>query len=78
MKCCSILYGIKHLRAPLVVVMGHQSCGAVGAALSSDEALAQEPEALMGLVRHIRQGERKAVMTWCCIHKLASSSLSVR
>ncbi len=32
----SIEYAVEHLKAPLIVVLGHQSCGAVKAAISSD------------------------------------------
>ena len=34
----SIEYAVEHLGAPLVVVLGHQSCGAVSAAVQSSEA----------------------------------------
>jgi carbonic anhydrase len=33
----SIEYAVEHLKAPLVVVLGHQSCGAVQAAMSADQ-----------------------------------------
>jgi carbonic anhydrase len=33
----SIEYAVEHLKAPLVVVLGHESCGAVAAALSKEE-----------------------------------------
>lgn len=33
----SIEYAIEHLKAPLIVVMGHEKCGAVRAALSGEE-----------------------------------------
>lgn len=32
----SVEYGVEHLGAPLVVVMGHSNCGAVGAAVSGE------------------------------------------
>lgn len=32
----SVEYGVEHLGAPLVVVMGHSGCGAVGAAVSGE------------------------------------------
>ena len=34
----SIEYAVEHLHAPLVVVVGHESCGAVGAALAGGHA----------------------------------------
>ena len=33
----SIEYAVEHLKSPLVVVLGHESCGAVTAALSGEE-----------------------------------------
>jgi carbonic anhydrase len=33
----SIEYAVEHLHAPLVVVMGHEKCGAVGVALGGEE-----------------------------------------
>lgn len=32
----SVEYGVEHLGAPLVVVMGHSNCGAVSAAISGE------------------------------------------
>jgi carbonic anhydrase len=37
-EVASIEYAVEHLHTPLVVVMGHQSCGAVGAAIQGGEA----------------------------------------
>jgi len=37
-EIASIEYAVEHLHTPLVVVMGHQSCGAVGAAIAGGEA----------------------------------------
>ena len=37
-EIASIEYAIEHLHTPLVVVMGHQSCGAVAAAIEGGEA----------------------------------------
>jgi carbonic anhydrase len=37
-EVASIEYAVEHLHTPLVVVMGHQSCGAVGAAIEGGEA----------------------------------------
>jgi carbonic anhydrase len=33
----SVEYGVEHLHSPLVVVMGHQGCGAVSAAIAGGE-----------------------------------------
>lgn len=48
----SVEYAVEHLGSPLVVVMGHTHCGAVGAALNS------EPE---GFVKSITDAIRKAI-----------------
>jgi len=37
-EIASIEYAVEHLHTPLVIVMGHQSCGAVGAAIAGGEA----------------------------------------
>ncbi|MET9606673.1 carbonic anhydrase [Streptomyces sp. NPDC006512] len=50
----SIAYGVVELGIPLVVVLGHQSCGAVAAAVGADEAGGQLPGHLQYLVDQIR------------------------
>lgn len=48
----SIEYAVAHLHAPLVVVLGHEKCGAVKAALDQEE-----PEGNLGvLLREVRVG----------------------
>jgi len=50
----SIEYAIAHLKCQLLVVMGHEGCGAVKAAMLPEEKMAGEPEHvrhLLGLVR---------------------------
>ena len=47
-------YAIRHLDVHLVVVMGHEACGAVAAALLPEERVAQEPENLQALIRRIQ------------------------
>ncbi len=46
-------YAIEHLDVHLVMVMGHESCGAVAAALLTPEEIAQEPENLQGIIHKI-------------------------
>lgn len=46
-------YAIKHLDVHLIVVLGHEGCGAVAAALMSDEQVAQEPPHLQKLIARI-------------------------
>ena len=52
----SIEYGVAHLGARLVVVLGHQRCGAVKAALESDHA----PGHIESLVRDIQPAVKAA------------------
>ncbi len=49
----SIEYAVEHLHAKLLVVMGHENCGAVSAALSGE---AMPTENLDAIVRKIRPG----------------------
>jgi len=50
----SLLYAVLHLQSPLVLVLGHEKCGAVTAALQPDEALADAPGDIKTLVRNIK------------------------
>ncbi|HVC93116.1 MAG TPA: carbonic anhydrase [Pirellulales bacterium] len=52
----SIQYAIAHLDNKLIVVTGHQNCGAVTAALGPSGATADEPAELRGLLDRIRPG----------------------
>lgn len=49
----SVEYGVDHLKTQAVVVMGHEGCGAVTAALQSREKRAQEPKEIQSLVSKI-------------------------
>ena len=51
----SISYAAVHLDCPLIVVLGHESCGAVTASLGSDDDLLHEPPPIIKLVEHIRR-----------------------
>jgi carbonic anhydrase len=55
-EIASIEYAVEHLHTPLVVVMGHQSCGAVAAAIQGGVA----PGHLPALVDAIRPSVEKA------------------
>lgn len=46
----TIEYGIEHLHAPLVVIMGHTSCGAVTAVLKGDKVEGSIPELVQGII----------------------------
>ena len=49
----SIEYGIEHLKTHLVVVLGHEGCGAVKAALLSPEQRGRESENVQALLNSI-------------------------
>ncbi|HXG55710.1 MAG TPA: carbonic anhydrase, partial [Vicinamibacterales bacterium] len=49
----SIEYGIGHLKSHVVVVLGHEGCGAVKAALLSPEERARETENIQTLLNSI-------------------------
>ncbi|MFC9583575.1 carbonic anhydrase [Streptomyces yangpuensis] len=50
----SIVYGVLELRVPLVLVLAHQSCGAVAAAVHADETGEQLPAHIRYLADQIR------------------------
>ena len=52
----SLQYAEHHLHVPLVVVLGHEGCGAVTAALDAKFKRAHEPERIEALVRMIEPG----------------------
>lgn len=52
----SIEYAAEHLGTPLVIVMGHERCGAVKAAMGSD-SLGPNLDSLLGLIRPAIQGQ---------------------
>jgi carbonic anhydrase len=49
----SVEYAVEHLRCPLVVVLGHESCGAVKAAMHLEDAHGQ----LGALIEQVRIGK---------------------
>ena len=57
----SIEYSVDHCGTRLVVVMGHQGCGAVTAALKSSEDINNEPNEIQRLVRLIKPIDRSAM-----------------
>ncbi|MGW6707362.1 carbonic anhydrase [Streptomyces sp. NPDC054956] len=50
----SIAYGVLELDIPLVLVLGHESCGAVGAAVHADETGTELPAHIQYLAEQIR------------------------
>jgi len=52
----SILYAMSALQVKLVVIMGHQSCGAVNASFLDPEAVSAQPKDLQNLIKTIQEG----------------------
>lgn len=52
----SLQYAVKHLKVKVLVVMGHEGCGAVKAAQLPLDAINREPESLSTLLKGMRQG----------------------
>ncbi|NAZ76748.1 carbonic anhydrase [Kineococcus sp. T13] len=58
----SIQYGVEHLHVPLIVVLGHESCGAVGATLEAVRTgSAPSGTAIDSLVEAIRPAAEQAL-----------------
>ena len=55
----SVEYGVDHLATNLVVVMGHEGCGAVTAALQKMADIEKEPNEIQALVRKIKAAVRE-------------------
>jgi len=49
----SVSYAVHHLHVPVLVVLGHQNCGAVKAALMTPTELANEPQDIQALVHYV-------------------------
>jgi len=52
----SLQYAVHHLKVKVLVVMGHEACGAVKAAALPDEVLKNEPPALCRCLSKIKMG----------------------
>ncbi|EDY50485.1 carbonic anhydrase [Streptomyces clavuligerus] len=57
----SVAYGVLELDIPLVVVLGHQSCGAVAAAVHADETGAELPAHIQYIAAEIRPAIDRSV-----------------
>ncbi|MCE5250036.1 carbonic anhydrase [bacterium] len=51
----SVVYGVCHLGCPLVVVLGHESCGAVTAAYNFEADPESESPSLLKIIEKIRE-----------------------
>ena len=61
----SIQYAVSHLDCQLIVVLGHESCGAVTAALRPYDDLLSEPSSIVGLVNIIRKNIPRSLAMNC-------------
>jgi carbonic anhydrase len=52
----SLAYALMHLKTSLVLVMGHEGCGAVTAALEAMDGKGAEPRFIANLLKHITPG----------------------
>lgn len=52
----SIQYAVRHLKTHLLVIMGHEGCGAVTAALATINGTAHEPRFVEALAKRIEPG----------------------
>lgn len=54
----SIEYGVRHLKSHIVVIMGHEGCGAVKAALLPEAEQNKEPASVQYLLNHVTPAVR--------------------
>eukprot|EP00929_Paragymnodinium_shiwhaense_P089394 TRINITY_DN4954_c0_g1_i1.p1 TRINITY_DN4954_c0_g1~~TRINITY_DN4954_c0_g1_i1.p1 ORF type:complete len:292 (+),score=58.08 TRINITY_DN4954_c0_g1_i1:83-958(+) len=52
----SLQYAVNHLKVKVLVVMGHEGCGAVKAAGLPSAQINEEPKALGNLLHHLKEG----------------------
>jgi carbonic anhydrase len=52
----SFQYAAVHLRTPLFIVLGHEGCGAVAAAVAAKQGAAAEPARIALLLQNIQPG----------------------
>lgn len=69
----SVEYGVDHLKTQVVIVMGHEGCGAVTAALQSTEKQAEEPNEIQSLVSRITPALRNVTTEGKFETRLASA-----
>ncbi|GHH81485.1 carbonic anhydrase [Streptomyces capitiformicae] len=79
----SVAYGVLELDIPLVVVLGHQSCGAVKAAVSADQTGEELPahiqyiaDAIKPVIDHSVEGDARVAATIDANVRLVRSKLA--
>merc|ERR1712241_1639953 len=58
----SLQYAVHHLKVKVLIVMGHEGCGAIKAAQLPMDAIDKEPESLGTLLKDLRRGLNAADM----------------
>merc|ERR1719229_1503488 len=61
----SLQYGVYHLKVKVLMVLGHEGCGAIKAAQLPESAIAQEPECLGKLLNGLKSGLDEAGLEGC-------------
>lgn len=51
----SVIYGVRHLKSPLLMIIGHDDCGAIKAAMMTSESQEAAMEALLGKSLELEQ-----------------------
>lgn len=72
----SLEYAVGHLDVPLIVVLGHEACGAVSAALHPELLLTPSLSQVVGQLRMelVQQGGRLSLEEFCRRHTLTAAA----
>jgi carbonic anhydrase len=60
----SLQYAIRHLKVKVVLVMGHEGCGAIKASMNPVEGIEKEPKILADLLKSIKGGLDEDRLGW--------------
>ena len=71
----TVEYACAHLKVKVLIVMGHESCGAIGAACLPVEKIDEQPASLRGLLMDIKGGLDET--KWVHLHGKAKSREAV-
>ena len=52
----SLEYAVEHLKVKVLMVLGHEGCGAVRSAMASDEEISKHPPALCKVLGEVKKG----------------------
>ena len=77
----SLEYAVEHLQVKVLMVLGHEGCGAVRAAMASDQEIAKHPPALCKVLGEVKKGlhiERLKTICDCRARDREAVSANVR